>query len=121
MSNKLAIEILNEYPLATEAVRDWFMKKMLNSLENDGVPEDFKKQLMSMGVKDATLAIMLDDSPRNFFDVLDDNRIVIEILRNDSDDNLFYYAINGVADLTNYIGRIPCERAAVIKAFEKLN
>lgn len=121
MSKKLAIEILNDYPLATETVRDWFLKKMIESFEQDNSPEDFKKHMLSRGIADVTLAIILDQSPRNFFDVLDENRIVIEILINDSGDNLFYYAINGVADLTNYIGRIPCERAAVIKAFEKLN
>lgn len=119
MSNKLAIEILNEYPLATEAVRDWFMKKMIESFDQDNAPEDFKKHMISMGVKDATLAIMLDDSPRNFFDVLDDNRIVIEIFH--MGQNIFRFSINNIDDDKRYDGRIPCERAAVVKAFEKLN
>ena len=78
MSKKLAIEILNDYPLATETVRDWFLKKMIESFDKDSVPEDFKKGMLGKGIPDQTLALMLDESPRNFFDVLDSNNIIIE-------------------------------------------
>ena len=33
--SKLAIEILNDYPLATETARDWFLKKMIESRDFD--------------------------------------------------------------------------------------
>ena len=122
MSNKLAIEILNDYPLATETARDWFLKKMIESFEQDNAPEDFKNQMLSRGVSDITLAIMFDQSPRNFFDLFDDNKIVIEILKDtDINPDLFYYKINGKTPGTFFEQRIPCERAAVEKAFEMLN
>ena len=119
--SKLAIEILNDYPLATETARDWFVRKMIESFEQDNAPEDFKNQMLSRGVSDITLAIMLDQSPRNFFDLFDDNRIVIEILRDEVNADLFYYKINGEVTRHFYTGRVPCERAAVEKAFELLN
>lgn len=119
MSNKLAIEILNDYPLATETARDWFLKKMIESFEQDNAPEDFKNQMLSRGVSDITLAIMFDQSPRNFFDLFDDNRIFIEISY--MDQNIFRFSINHEDDDRRYEGRIPCERAAVEKAFEMLN
>ena len=118
---KLSIEILNEYPLATEAVRDWFLKKMERSLQEDKVGEDFKAQMLKRGIPDATLAIMLDQSPRNFFDVLDENRIFIEILLSDEPEGGFYFKINGVEDPYSHETRIPCERAAVVKALGLLN
>jgi hypothetical protein len=122
MSNKLAIEILNDYPLATEAARDWFLKKMIESFEQDNAPEDFKNQMISRGVSDITLAIMFEQSPRNFFDVLDENKIVVEILRDQNiNPDLFYYKINGETTGQFFEGRVPCERAAVEKAFELLN
>ena len=77
--SKLAIEILNDYPLATETARDWFVKRMIESFEQDNAPEEFKNHMLSRGVPDITLAIMLDQSPRNFFDVLDDNKILRSI------------------------------------------
>lgn len=122
MSNKLAIEILNDYPLATEAARDWFLKKMIESFEQDNAPEDFKNQMISRGVSDITLAIMFEQSPRNFFDVLDENKIVVEILRDQNiNPDLFYYKINGETTGQFFEGRVRCERAAVEKAFELLN
>jgi hypothetical protein len=129
MSNKLGIEILNDYPLATEAVRDWFFKKMIKSLEEDNVPEDFKENMKNRGIPDQTLAIMLDQSPRNFFDVLDENGIIVEILRAKGDSNMFYYMINGKSEISDmdplklktFEGRITCERTAVIEAFKLLN
>ena len=122
MSNKLAIEILNDYPLATETARDWFLKKMIESFEQDNAPEDFKNQMLSRGVSDITLAIMFDQSPRNFFDLFDDNKIVIEIIRDtDINPDLFYYKINGKTPGTFFVQRIPCEKAAVERAFELLN
>jgi len=119
MSNKLAIEILNDYPLATETVRDWFLKKMIESFEQDNSPEDFKKHMLSRGIPDITLSIMLDQSPRNFFDVLDDNNIIVEILH--MGQKIFRFSVNGKDDEARYEGRIPCERAAVVKALELLN
>jgi hypothetical protein len=118
---KLSIEILNNYPLATEAVRDWFLKKMERSLQEDKVGEDFKAQMLKRGIPDGTLAIMLDQSPRNFFDVLDENRIFVEIKLSPYAEGGFLYAINDVEDNEIYETRVPCERAAVIKAFELLN
>ena len=118
---KLSIEILNDYPLATEAVRDWFLKKMEMSLQEDKVGDDFKVQMLKRGIPDATLAIMLDQSPRNFFDVLDDNRIFIEIKLSPYAEGGFFYAINDLEDYEIYETRVPCERAAVVKALELLN
>lgn len=118
---KLAIEILHEYPLALEAVRDWFIKKMKKSLDEDKVAEDFKEQMLKRGVPDTTLAIMLDQNPRSFFDVLDENRIFVEILLADTPEGGFYYSINGVKGLEIYETRIPCERDAVIYALSYLD
>lgn len=122
MSNQpLAIKVLNDYPIATEIAREWFIKKMKQNLDEDLVDENFKEFMLRKGVPDDTLAIMLDQNPRTFFDVLDDNRLFIEIRLSDKAEGGFYYIINSVEDNQIYDNRIPCERAAVIKAFELLN
>jgi len=118
---KLSIEILNDYPLATETIRDWFLKKMERSLQEDKVEEDFKAQLLKRGIPDGTLAIMLDQSPRNFFDVLDDNNVFVEIRLSPYSEGGFFYIINGIEDNRIYDTRITCEKAAVVKAFKILN
>lgn len=122
MSNQpLAIEVLNLYPLATEVVRDWFIKKMKQCLQEDMVNEEFMEFMMRKGVPDDTLAIMLDQNPRTFFDVLDENKLIVEIIY--AGNGLFYFTINdkNVSNSGDFQGRISCERAAVIKALEMLN
>jgi hypothetical protein len=122
MSNQpLAIKVLNDYPIATEIAREWFIKKMKQNLDEDLVDENFKEFMLRKGVPDDTLAIMLDQNPRTFFDVLDENRLFIEIRMSEEAEGGFYYIINSVEDNQIYDNRISCERAAVIKAFERLN
>lgn len=121
---KLSIEILNDYPLATETIRDWFLKKMERSLQEDKVGEDFKAQLLKRGVPDGTLAIMLDQSPRMFFDVLDENgiHVTIDYELNHDAKKVFTYQVNHVAFVDyEFENRVSCERAAVIMAITSLN
>lgn len=122
MSNQpLAIKVLNDYPIATEIAREWFIKKMKQNLDEDLADENFKEFMLRKGVPDDTLTIMLDQNPRTFFDVLDENRLFIEIRMSEKAEGGFYYLVNTVEDNQIYETRIPCERAAVIKAFELLS
>jgi hypothetical protein len=125
---KLAIEILNDYPIATEIVREWFLKRMRRSFEEDNVSDEFKEGMLKMGVPDSTLAIMLDQSPRNFFDVLDENGICVTIdfeLKPYTTyvlNRIFTYQLNHVHfHGEEFNNRVSCERAAVVKALEMLN
>ena len=122
MSNQpLAIKVLNDYPIATEIAREWFIKKMKQNLQEDMVNEEFMEFMMRKGVPDDTLAIMLEQNPRTFFDVLDENKLIVEIIY--AGNGLFYFTINdkNFPNSGDFQGRVPCERAAVIAAFEKLN
>jgi hypothetical protein len=64
---------------------------------------------------------MLDQSPRNFFDVLDENGIYVTINYEIKRDAKKIFTYHTVEDNQIYEERIPCERAAVMKAFERLN
>jgi hypothetical protein len=121
---KLSIEILNDYPLATEAIRDWFIKRMEQSLKEDDVAEDFKNEILRRSISDHTLAIMLDQSPRMFFDVLDENGIYVTIDYEINHDSkmIFTYQVNHVAFLNHeFENRVSCEKAAVIMALKTLD
>lgn len=123
MSNQpLAIKVLNDYPIATEIARDWFIKKMKQNLDEDLVDENFKEFMLRKGVPDDTLAIMLDQNPRTFFDVLDENRIFITVEWSENYvdgawKSVFKYLINGSLNSELFDNRVKCEREAVINAF----
>lgn len=75
-----AIELLEKYPLTTEVVRDWFIRKMVESVNEDNdVPAEFKEFMINQGLPNERLAIFIDSNPRSLFDVFDENDIIIII------------------------------------------
>lgn len=118
MLKKLAIQIIDENPIAADILRQWYLEKMKKSFVDDSVPEDFKNMMLKKGIPDQTLAILLDESPRSFFDVFDENKLIIEIIH--IKENQFYYVINKETDDQIYISRVKCERVAVEKAIEMI-
>lgn len=76
-----SINLLSKYPLAAEKIREWFFEKMTESLQDESIPEDFKKSVMSEAITDERLAAFIDSQPRTLFDVFDENEISINIER----------------------------------------
>ena len=74
------LEILNKYPTASEVIRDWFTEQMIESLNTDSFPDDFKEMLRKEKFDNEKLSNVLKHQPRSLFDVFDDNEIVIETL-----------------------------------------
>ena len=114
-----AIELLEKYPLATEVVRDWFIKRMMESVnEDDDVPEDFKKFMIDQGVPNDRLCIFIDANPRSLFDVFDENEIVIETSLYPNGE--FTIKIGNQATTNSWKTRIEAEAFAIEAAFEIL-
>lgn len=114
-----AIELLEKYPLATEVVRDWFIRRMMESVnEDDDVPEDFKKFMIDQGVPNDRLCIFIDANPRSLFDVFDENNLFIEIIM--YPDVTFTCKIGNEATTNSWKTRIEAEAFAIEAAFEML-
>ena len=114
------LELLKKHPKATQKVRDWFMNKMIESLKDSNVPENFKEYMRSQGVPDDNIATILGDNPRALFDVFDNNGIYIIITR-DFNTGLFYYSFDGKAKSDSYSSRKEAESVAVERAFQILD
>jgi hypothetical protein len=76
-----AQELLSKYPLAGKVVKDWFLEKMIESMNTDSVPEEFKQAMLAEGISDDRLGIVIDAQPRSLFDVFDANEIYISVFR----------------------------------------
>ena len=114
-----AIELLEKYPLTTEVVRDWFIRKMVESVNEDNdVPEDFKNFMIEQGVPNNRLCIFIDANPRSLFDVFDENNIVIETLLYPNSE--FTIKIGNQATTNSWKTRKEAEAFAVEAAFEIL-
>lgn len=116
-------QLLENYPYATEAVREWFIKQMVDSFKDEEVPQGFKDFMREQGVPNDTLVKLVGSNPRSLFDVFDENSLFIEMMYME---HKFHYTVsNGeeilIANIETYTKRRDCEAAAVAEAFKILN
>jgi hypothetical protein len=114
------LELLKKYPKAAAVVKSHFLEIMLESLNTDSLPDDFKEHVRMQGINDDMVKKVLEKAPRNLFDVFDDNGMFINITF-DHEDRVFRYSVNGEVDSQNYLFRKAAEEAAITEAFSLLN
>jgi hypothetical protein len=93
---------------------------MLDGLNTDNIPDDFKEHVRNIGIDDDKIAKMVGDAPRSMFDVFDDNGLFINITF-DHTDRVFRWSVDGEVDSQNYVLRKAAEQDAVAEAFKLLN
>jgi polyribonucleotide nucleotidyltransferase len=114
------LELLQKYPEAGKVVKDHFLSKMLDSLNDDNIPDDFKEHVRNMGIEDEKIARMVGNAPRSMFDVFDENDLFINVTF-DHTDRMFRWSVDGQMDSQTYIFRKAAEQEAVAEAFKLLN
>ena len=114
------LELLQKYPEAGKVVKDHFLSKMLDSLNDDNIPDDFKEHVRNMGIEDEKIAKMIGNPPRSMFDVFDENDLFINVTF-DHTDRMFRWSVDGQMDSQTYIFRKAAEQEAVAEAFKLLN
>jgi len=116
------LELLQKYPEAGRVVKAYFLEILINSLNTESLPDDFKDHVRAQGIDDEVVAKILDNAPRNLFDVFDENGLMIEISVSGSQ---FSYKIfprdAKFLNVTWYANRKEAEHAAVADAFATLN
>lgn len=112
------LEILQKYPHSADVVRKWLFDKMMESMQDDSVPEDFKQAMMNEAVTNERLAVFIDTNPRMLFDVFDENDIIIIIKYHDNFG--FTWAVEEADDQSFYKTRKEAEISAIEVAFEIL-
>lgn len=112
------LELLEKYPNATNCIREWMFNKMIESLDDESVPEEFKKTLMLEAVTNERLAIIIDVQPRTLFDVFDENNVIVIIKYHDNFG--FTWAVEEANEQPFYKTRKEAELFAIETAFEIL-
>jgi len=114
------LELLQKYPEAGKVVKDHFLSRMLDALNDDNLPDDFKEHVRSMGIDNDKIDKMVGGSPRSMFDVFDDNELFINVTF-DYTNKVFRWSVDGEKDSQNYIFRKAAEQDAIAEAFKLLN
>lgn len=110
------IEILKKYPLSTEIIKAWFLDKMIKSMRSSEITEEFKKYLEEKSIQLTQIADLIDINPRILFDLFDEHKIYINIIR---DFETFEYNIVGIdpIEIVEFNTRKKAELEAIISAF----
>ena len=113
-----SLELLQNNPKTATVIKQWFLGKLLDSLKDDKLPENFKEFVKAQDLEDDKIATMIDANPRVLFDVFDEHKIYIDIsCLNDK----FLWGINDDMRNSVYETRKEAEKAAIEQAFEILN
>lgn len=120
-----ALELLETYPKAGKIVNKWFLDKMIASLNNDAIPDEFKEYISNQPIENENISVMIDNNPRVLFDVFDENDIYVEILVDyKSNSAKFSYTVINDEMYSNpitYSSRRYAELAAIEQAFKLLD
>lgn len=121
-----AIDLLEKYPKTAQVVNEFYRSKMIESLNTEDVPDEFKELVKQQEFDNEYIAKFIDGNPRILFDVFDNNDINIVIHAYiEEPPTEFGYSIPQEGDksatMTIYQTRKEAEVAAVERAFEILN
>ncbi len=73
------IEILKTYPKVANIIREWFSKKMIESMSAD-IPEDYRNYMMQRGATDEFLVNVIDKNPSALFEIFDSLNVYVGIM-----------------------------------------
>jgi len=112
------LELLEKYPLSATLIRAWFLEKMLESLNDASISDEFKTMMREAGIENDKIGTLIDVNPRMLLDVFDDNKIFIEVFL--YPDDTFTCKIGNQATTQSWKTRKEAELFAVEAAFEIL-
>jgi hypothetical protein len=115
-------ELLETYPKVADAIKEFYYRKMIDSLQEDNdIPEEFKDMVKAKQFDNEYFATFIDNNPRFLFDIFDANGIYIQITV-DLENNCFRWSFDGGrVESNDYTSRKEAEAAAIEQAFEILN
>ena len=116
------IELLEQNPESAKLICSYYLEVMLESLNDDSLPEDFKDHVRSQGMDNNNIAAILDGNPRNLFDFFDSRKIYVDV-RPFTNGSFSYSVISDIATSGSseiYKTRKEADKNAVETAIKQL-
>jgi hypothetical protein len=118
-------ELLETYPKAAVAIKEFYYGKMIDSLQEDNdIPEEFKDMVKAQQFDSEYVATFIDTNPRFLFDIFDSNNIniVIHVYTEEPPTEFAFSIPQDNLDYDQlYPTRKEAEAAAIEQAFKILN
>lgn len=111
-------KLLEDHPKTATVIKQWLLERMLESMKDDSVPEEFKQYAREQGIDNERVAGILNVNPRALFDVFDNHKIKVETIVDELGG--FFWKIGGTQSPKCYEFRIKCDKAAIEESFKLL-
>ena len=86
------LELLEQNPESAKLICSYYLEVMLESLNDESLPEEFKDHVRAQAMDNNNIAAILDGNPRNLFDFFDSHGMYINVTTF-PDTLLFTYSI----------------------------
>jgi len=73
------LELLEQNPETAKLICSYYLEVMLESLNDESLPEDFKDHVRAQAMDNRNIAAILDGNPRNLFDFFDSHDMYIDV------------------------------------------
>lgn len=84
------LELLDQNPKIAKLIANYYLDVMIESLNNESLPEDFKEFIREQGMDNEKIAAIIDGNPRNLFEFFDEQEIYINVTRYKASDGNVY-------------------------------
>ena len=122
--------MLEHTPKAKEAVKQWLLNKLLESLKDASLPEEFK-QTINTDIPDAEVENLIRYNPKILFDFFDEHEIYLNVyplcegINTENKKIKYSYHINlfkpiDYVDILLFNTRKTAEQEAIAEAFNLL-
>jgi hypothetical protein len=117
------LELLEKYPQAASVIRSFYLEKMLGSLNDASLPDNFKEYVRAQDIDNEKIAKIAEASPKTLFDVFDANDLVVETMYMEK---MFHFTIVSGTEIVYsnkepFSTRLECDKKAVEIAMGLLN
>lgn len=83
-------EILDANPKTASSIHDYYLNLLLDSLEDENLPPEFKEFAKEKGVPFENIVAMMEANPRQMLDFFDEQEIYINVTRYKASDGNVY-------------------------------
>ena len=112
-----SLQLMKDNPKATAIVKQWVLDRLLDSLKDSSVPDDFKEFVKVQDIDDDKVATIIDAGPRMLFDVFDEHELYINI---DMTAGHWGWEVGSSVENAVCSSRIEAEQKAIEQAFKLL-
>jgi hypothetical protein len=116
------LELLEKYPLSATLIQAWFLEKMIESLDDASISDEFKRMMREAGIENDKIGTLIDVNPRMLIDVFLENNIQISInplLESRNFEGSIYLNFEKIKSIENEVYK-ELEKEIITICFEEL-